>query len=124
MKPVTGFAILVIGSICSLCLAGEKGGWIYRQYEATEESFAEFEAGKLTVVTFPTETVHIGPGAMPILVHIPGSKERLLCLAMGGPLYGSTDGGRTWRKEPVSVPANLNPPFGVLKSGTMLIGSS
>lgn len=124
MKPILGLGIVFIVLSGNHCLAAEQGGWIYKQFEATKEAVAEYQAGQLTVARFPTRTVLIGKGTMPTVVRIPGSSEELLCLAMNGALYRSPDGGKTWRKLDVKLPENMNSAFGVLKNGTMLLGCS
>ena len=115
-------ASILLCVLCTVSLAGEEGGWIYRQYDSSEQSIARYQSGELTVETFPTETVRIGGGAMPVLARHAGTGA-LYCYVMNGPLHRSADEGRTWQQV-ATPPSSLNPAFGVLNSGTMLLGGS
>ena len=103
------FAFLLIlgltsGSNWEEIFAQASGGWIYEQYEGNEKSLEAFRRGKLTVKSFPAETVQIAPkGTMPVVAQF-GKSERLLVFNMSpAGLFSSDDGGRTWTQLPIPV---------------------
>jgi hypothetical protein len=113
--------VLLVAS-CFLVSALLAEGWIYKRFAPNEESFAKFKKGEMTVEKFATQTVRIADGPMPILARDPKSGD-LLCYIMGGEIYKSADGGKSW-SQASTPPSVLNPAFGILKSGTWLLGGS
>ncbi len=105
-------------------LAGETGGWIYRQYDPSDAAFAKYQSGELTLHTFATQTVRIAAqGTMPILAQFPDNRQ-LLCLSAGGPIYVSSD-AKSWTQLESKLPEPVpNPAFGILKQGTVLLAGS